>query len=225
MLKEAAVDVRADPRRSARCASASAPRSRGALQSQLACAAGGPGASHARGHPVWSRAVVGCDSRAARRLRDERAWIVGRRVLRNRSTSPWVALLAGWGILRVLALIPVAGVLVGLAATVVGLRALAVALWRAGRPGDARGATTALGRHRFVQWCEVGGGGKYAAVEICVGRAADADHGGVAGAPRHAVCDRHQAAGAGRPGAVLPRLDHSQRAGLAEDAPSRAVQH
>ena len=37
------------------------------------------------------------------------AWLVGRRVLRNRSTSPWAALLAGWGILRVLALIPVVG--------------------------------------------------------------------------------------------------------------------
>jgi hypothetical protein len=67
-------------------------------------------------------------------LRDERR-IVWRRVLGNRSTSPWVALLAGWGILRVLALIPVAGLLVGLAATVVGLGSLAVALWRAGRPG------------------------------------------------------------------------------------------
>ena len=37
------------------------------------------------------------------------AWIVGRRVLSNRSTSPWAALLAGWGILRLLALIPVVG--------------------------------------------------------------------------------------------------------------------
>jgi cytoskeletal protein CcmA (bactofilin family) len=61
-------------------------------------------------------------------------WIVGRRVLGNRSTSPWAALLAGWGILRVLALIPVAGGLVGLVATVVGLGALAVALWHARRP-------------------------------------------------------------------------------------------
>ena len=59
------------------------------------------------------------------------AWIVGRKVLGDRSTSPWVALLVGWGILRVLALIPVAGALVGLAATVVGLGALAVALWQA----------------------------------------------------------------------------------------------
>src|SRR5215208_4159967 len=64
------------------------------------------------------------------------AWIVGRRVLRNRSASPWAALLAGWGILRVLALLPVAGALVGLAATVVGLGALAVALWRARKPGE-----------------------------------------------------------------------------------------
>jgi hypothetical protein len=63
------------------------------------------------------------------------AWIVGRRVLRNRSASRWAALLTGWGILRVLALIPVAGGLVGLVATVVGLGALAMALWHARRPG------------------------------------------------------------------------------------------
>jgi len=75
------------------------------------------------------------------------AWIVGRRVLR-RSTSPWAALLIGWGILRVLALIPVFGALVGLVATVVGLGALAVALWRAGRPGApaARPEAPAPGR-------------------------------------------------------------------------------
>jgi hypothetical protein len=62
------------------------------------------------------------------------AWIIGRRVLRNRSSSPWVALLAGWGILRVLALIPAVGALVGLVATVVGLGALTVALWQSRRP-------------------------------------------------------------------------------------------
>ena len=56
-------------------------------------------------------------------------------MLRSRSTSPWLALLAGWGVLRVLALIPAVGGLVGLAATVVGLGALAVALWRARSPG------------------------------------------------------------------------------------------
>jgi hypothetical protein len=76
------------------------------------------------------------------------AWIVGRRVLRKRSTSPWAALLAGWGILRVLALIPVLGGLVGLAATVVGLGALTVALWQARRPGApaARPEAPAAGR-------------------------------------------------------------------------------
>jgi hypothetical protein len=77
------------------------------------------------------------------------AWIVGRRVLRNRPTSsPWAALLAGWGILRVLALVPVAGGLVWLAATVVGLGALAVALWHARRPRApaARPEAPATGR-------------------------------------------------------------------------------
>jgi hypothetical protein len=76
------------------------------------------------------------------------AWIVGRRVLRNRSRSPWAAVLVGWGILRVLALIPVLGALVGLAATVVGLGALAVAMWRARRPGApaARPEAPAAGR-------------------------------------------------------------------------------
>jgi hypothetical protein len=65
------------------------------------------------------------------------AWAVGRRVLRGRSGGgPWAALFAGWGILRALALIPVVGGLVGLVATVVGLGALAVALWRARRPGE-----------------------------------------------------------------------------------------
>ena len=66
------------------------------------------------------------------------AWILGRRVLRNRSTSPWAALLAGWAILRAAALVPVVGGLVGLAATVLGLGALAVALWRGGRSGASR---------------------------------------------------------------------------------------
>jgi hypothetical protein len=76
------------------------------------------------------------------------AWIVGRRVLRDRSTSPWVALLAGWAILRVLALIPVAGAIVGLVATVVGLGSLTVALWRARRPGATavRSEAPATGR-------------------------------------------------------------------------------
>jgi hypothetical protein len=65
------------------------------------------------------------------------AWLVGRRLLRNRSTARWAALFLGWGVLRVLALIPVLGAIVGLVATVVGLGALAVALWRAGRPAES----------------------------------------------------------------------------------------
>ncbi|HMJ02831.1 MAG TPA: hypothetical protein VK506_07810, partial [Conexibacter sp.] len=57
------------------------------------------------------------------------AWIVGRRIVSERR-SPWLALLAGWGVLRLLALIPVVGFLVGLVATVIGLGSLVVALWR-----------------------------------------------------------------------------------------------
>jgi hypothetical protein len=76
------------------------------------------------------------------------AWIVGRRILRDRSTSPWTALLAGWGIPRLLALIPVVGGLVGLVVTVVGLGALTVALWRARGAGasPARPEAPAAGR-------------------------------------------------------------------------------
>jgi hypothetical protein len=62
------------------------------------------------------------------------AWMLGRRLVRE-PASPWLALLAGWGILRALALIPVAGFIVGLLATITGLGALAVALWRSRRPG------------------------------------------------------------------------------------------
>jgi hypothetical protein len=62
------------------------------------------------------------------------AWVVGRRMLRKRSQSPWAMLLAGWAILRLLALIPIAGGLVGLVATVLGLGALTVALWHARTP-------------------------------------------------------------------------------------------
>jgi hypothetical protein len=52
-----------------------------------------------------------------------------------------LAFLAGWGILRLLALIPVAGGLVWLAATVWGLGALVIAARTAGRePSDAVGA-------------------------------------------------------------------------------------
>jgi hypothetical protein len=59
------------------------------------------------------------------------AWVLGRRVAGG--ASPILAFLAGWGILRLLALIPILGSLVGLAAVVVGLGALAVASHRARR--------------------------------------------------------------------------------------------
>jgi cytoskeletal protein CcmA (bactofilin family) len=58
------------------------------------------------------------------------AWILGRRIVR--APTNWVlAFLAGWGILRAIALIPFLGALVGFAAVVFGLGALAVAVWRA----------------------------------------------------------------------------------------------
>jgi hypothetical protein len=60
------------------------------------------------------------------------AWILGRRVVSR--ASPVVAFLLGWGILRVVALVPVLGWLVSLAAVVVGLGAIAVAGRRARRP-------------------------------------------------------------------------------------------
>jgi hypothetical protein len=61
------------------------------------------------------------------------AWILGRRVASRASPIP--AFLAGWGILRVVALVPFLGALVGLAAVVVGLGAIVVAVRRA-RRGD-----------------------------------------------------------------------------------------
>jgi cytoskeletal protein CcmA (bactofilin family) len=58
------------------------------------------------------------------------AWVVGRRVLRE--PAAWVlAFLVGWGILRVVALVPVLGGLVWFAAVVFGLGVLLVAIWRA----------------------------------------------------------------------------------------------
>ena len=59
------------------------------------------------------------------------AWILGRRVASR--ASPIVAFLAGWGILRAVALIPILGWLVSLAAVVVGLGAIVVAGHRARR--------------------------------------------------------------------------------------------
>jgi hypothetical protein len=59
------------------------------------------------------------------------AWVLGRRVASQ--ASPVVAFLAGWGILRVLALIPFLNGLAWLAATVIGLGAIVVAIHRARR--------------------------------------------------------------------------------------------
>jgi len=58
------------------------------------------------------------------------AWIIGRRILRP-GTSWVLAFLLGWGILRVLALIPIVGGLIWFAAVVFGLGALTVTIWRA----------------------------------------------------------------------------------------------
>ena len=73
------------------------------------------------------------------------AWILGRRMLKP-GASPWLALLAGWGVLRLLALIPVVGFLVGLVATVIGLGSLVVALWHARGPAAPASAAEAPGR-------------------------------------------------------------------------------
>jgi cytoskeletal protein CcmA (bactofilin family) len=62
------------------------------------------------------------------------AWMVGRRVLSGRRDR-FVPFLVGLLILRVIALIPVLGGLVGLAATALGLGALGLAAWRAGGEG------------------------------------------------------------------------------------------
>jgi hypothetical protein len=59
------------------------------------------------------------------------AWILGRRIMRD--SSPIVAFLVGWLILRVIALVPFLGGLAWLAATVVGLGAMVVAGRRARR--------------------------------------------------------------------------------------------
>lgn len=68
------------------------------------------------------------------------AFTLGRRLV-SAPTHRMLAFLAGWGILRLLALIPVAGGLVWLAATVWGLGALVLAARTAGREtSDAVGA-------------------------------------------------------------------------------------
>jgi hypothetical protein len=60
------------------------------------------------------------------------AFLLGRAIVKP-PTSRLLAFLAGWGILRVIALVPGLGVLAWLAATVFGLGALGIALWRSRR--------------------------------------------------------------------------------------------
>jgi Polymer-forming cytoskeletal len=67
------------------------------------------------------------------------AWLLGRRLVDGR---PVLGFLAGWAILRALALVPVLGGLVWFGATVFGLGALGVAAWRA-RGGPATAAAPA----------------------------------------------------------------------------------
>jgi hypothetical protein len=69
------------------------------------------------------------------------AWILGRSIVRG-PTAWAVAFLVGWAILRVLALVPILGGLVWFAAVVVGLGALAVAIWRARTPSGTAPAAT-----------------------------------------------------------------------------------
>ena len=65
------------------------------------------------------------------------AWLLGRAIVRP-PAGRVAAFLAGWGILRAIALVPVLGGLVWFGAAVFGLGALTVALWRS-RSGTAGG--------------------------------------------------------------------------------------
>ena len=66
------------------------------------------------------------------------AWLLGRALVRP-PRSPYLALLAGWAILRLVALVPLASWLMGAAATIFGCGALALVAWRSRRsPSIAR---------------------------------------------------------------------------------------
>ena len=60
------------------------------------------------------------------------AWLLGRALIRP-PRSPYLALLAGWGILRLVALLPLASWLAGAGATIFGCGALALVAWRSRR--------------------------------------------------------------------------------------------
>jgi hypothetical protein len=65
-------------------------------------------------------------------------FLLGRAIVKA-PTSRFLAFLAGWGILRVIALVPGLGILAWFGATVFGLGALGIALWRS-RRGPVTGA-------------------------------------------------------------------------------------
>jgi hypothetical protein len=71
-------------------------------------------------------------------------YVLGRALLPE-SAGEVVSFLAGWGILRAVALIPVLGALAGLAATVFGLGVLTVALWRSRRGPEMSAPEAAAG--------------------------------------------------------------------------------
>jgi cytoskeletal protein CcmA (bactofilin family) len=64
-------------------------------------------------------------------------WLIGRRMLGSERGRVWI-FLAGWGLLRVVALVPVLGVLTWIAASAFGLGVLLVAAWYAGDPSRDR---------------------------------------------------------------------------------------
>jgi hypothetical protein len=66
------------------------------------------------------------------------AFLLGRAIVKP-PTSRFLAFLAGWGILRAIALVPGLGILAWFGATVFGLGALGIALWRS-RRGPVTGA-------------------------------------------------------------------------------------
>jgi hypothetical protein len=64
------------------------------------------------------------------------AWLLGRRLV-GAPRSRFLAFLVGLGILRLVALVPIVAGIVGAIAAVLGLGAIAVAIWRARRPVPA----------------------------------------------------------------------------------------
>lgn len=70
------------------------------------------------------------------------AWLLGRRVGRPGRGGRIPMFLVGWGILRLLALIPFVGALAWLVATGIGLGVLAVTAWRHGQDRDEPAAAT-----------------------------------------------------------------------------------